>query len=100
MDEVTCKRSIHGVVAYSRGAMYFLDSHDASSSGKSADVPVAERATTLETIGAEYVVNICADGKPTKRAMRNILQATYPHIIVSFCMAHCLSNLVKSSHIF
>lgn len=91
----TRKRSIHGVVAYSRGETYFVDSHDASGTGKSAEVLAAEWATTLETVGAENVIAICADGEPANRAAGAILQATYPRITVCFCMAHCLNNLIK-----
>lgn len=91
----TRKRCIHGVVAYSRGETYFVDSYDASGTGKSADVLAVEWASTIETIGAANVVAICADGEPTNRAAGSILEATYPHLTVSFCMAHCLNNLVK-----
>ena len=38
----TRKRSIHGLVAYSKGEMYFVASHDATETGKSADVLAAE----------------------------------------------------------
>lgn len=38
----TRSRSIHGVIAYSRGQSYFISSHDASGTGKSAEQLVRE----------------------------------------------------------
>ncbi|MCO5581970.1 hypothetical protein L7F22_035859 [Adiantum nelumboides] len=58
----TRKRSIHGFVAYSSGEMYFVHSHDATESGKSADVLSAEWSAAIETIGAEHVVAFIKDG--------------------------------------
>ena len=91
----TRKRSIHGVVAYSKGESYFVDSHDASETGKSADVLAAEWATTIEMLGADYVVAVVADGEPANRAAGVILANSYPKITVCLCMAHCLNNLLK-----
>ena len=53
----THKQSINQVVDYSHGEIYFINSHDAFNFKKLADVLVAERATTLETMGEENVVN-------------------------------------------
>ena len=91
----THKRSIHGVVAYSRGEVYFVDSHDAFGTEKSTDMLAAEWACTMETLGPQHVVAICADGEPANRAVGSILEGMYPHLTVSFCMAHCLNNLIK-----
>ncbi|KAH7433433.1 hypothetical protein KP509_07G069500 [Ceratopteris richardii] len=89
------RRSIHGVVAYSRGEMYFISSHDASDTGKSADVLAAEWASAIEIVGPSNVVCIVADGEPANRAAGAIIENLYPHIIVCFCMAHCLNNILK-----
>ena len=91
----TRKRSIHGVVAYSKGESYFVDSHDASETGKSADVLAAEWATTIEMLGPDYVVAVVADGEPVNKATGVILANSYPKITVCLCMAHCLNNLLK-----
>ena len=54
----TRKRSIHGVVAYSPREVYFVDSHDASGTGKPADMVAAEWACTMETFEPQDVVAI------------------------------------------
>ncbi|KAH7331702.1 hypothetical protein KP509_20G047100 [Ceratopteris richardii] len=89
------RRSIHGVVAYSRGEMYFISSHDASETGKSADVLASEWASAIEIVGPSNVVCIVADGEPANRASGAVIENMYPHIIVCFCMAHCLNNILK-----
>ena len=91
----TRKRSIHGVVAYSRGEMYFISSHDASGSGKSADALASEWAEAINFVGSELVVQFVVDGEAANRAAGVIIQVMYPHVTVSFCMAHCLNNLLK-----
>lgn len=91
----TRRRSIHGVVAYSRGEMYFIDSHDASSTGKSAQVLASEWAITMDKVGANDVIAIVTDGENANRAAGSIIQGLYPHITVTYCMAHCLNNLLK-----
>ena len=91
----TRKRSIHGVVAYSRGEMYFIHSHNASGSGKSADVLATEWTEAIEFVGSELVVQFVVDGEAANRAAGAILQGMYPHVTVSYCMAHCLNNLLK-----
>ena len=91
----TRKRSIHGLVAYSRGEMYFVTSHDASGTGKSADVLAGEWASGIEIIGSEHVVCFVADGEASNRAAGAIIEGMYPHMTVSYCMAHCLNNLLK-----
>ncbi len=73
----------------------FVDSHDASDTGKSTDMLAGEWATTLETIGPEYVVQIVADGEASNRAAGALMENLYPTLTVSFCMAHCLNNLLK-----
>lgn len=88
-------QSVHkGVVAYFGGEMFFVDSYDAFDFGKSADVLAAESATNLETIG-HTVVSKCTDGKLANRTAIIILQATYSHIIVFYCMTCCLNIFVK-----
>ncbi|KAH7281866.1 hypothetical protein KP509_36G067000 [Ceratopteris richardii] len=94
------RRSIHGVVAYSRGEMYFISSHDASDTGKSADVLAAdvlaaEWASAIEIVGPSNVVCIVAYGELANRVAGAIIENLYPHIIVCFCMAHCLNNILK-----
>ncbi len=91
----TRRRSIHGVVAYCKGEMYFAHSHDATETGKSADVLAGEWATAIETIGSELVVGIVTDGEASNRAAGSILEGLYSHVTVSFCFAHCLNNLLK-----
>ncbi|KAH7288138.1 hypothetical protein KP509_31G014000 [Ceratopteris richardii] len=81
----TQRRSIHGVVAYSRGEMYFISSHDASETGKSADVIASEWASAIEMV----------DGEAANRAVAQIIESMYPHISVCFCMAHSLNNILK-----
>ena len=49
----THKRSIHGVVAYTRGEMYFVDSHDTFGSGKSVDVLIAIVAKEFRNVKYE-----------------------------------------------
>ncbi|KAH7438979.1 hypothetical protein KP509_04G039900 [Ceratopteris richardii] len=68
------RRSIHGVVAYSRGEMYFISSHDASETRKSADVLAAEWASGIEIVGPSNVVCIVADGEPSNRAAGAIIE--------------------------
>lgn len=41
-------RSIHGIIAYSRGNTFFVSSHDASPTGKYADVIVEEWAEAID----------------------------------------------------
>lgn len=77
MDGVTGRRSIHGVVAYSRGETFFANSHDASETGKNAKVLAAEWASTLEMVGAaEHVMAMCMDGEASNRAAGVILNAS------------------------
>lgn len=73
------KRSIHGLVSYSRGEMYFVSSHDASGMRKSADVLAGEWAS----------------GEAANRAAGAIIEGMYPHMTVSYCMAHYLNNILK-----
>lgn len=91
----TRKRSIHGMVAYSRGRMQFISSHDASGTGKTADQLVEEWAEGIEKVGPENVIQFLADGEATNRAAGLKLEDRYPHITFSPCFAHCLSNLLK-----
>ncbi|KAI5057894.1 hypothetical protein GOP47_0027909 [Adiantum capillus-veneris] len=91
----TRKRSIHGVVAYSRGEMYFVESHDASDSGKAVEMLAAEWTSTIEITGPENVFCMVADGEASNRAAGAIIEGMYPSIHVTFCMAHCLNNLLK-----
>lgn len=91
----TRKRSIHGLVAYSRGEMYFVEAHDASDIGKSAEALAGEWTSAIEIIGPQNVVSFVVDGEASNRAAGAIIERRYPHIFVSFCMAHCLNNLLK-----
>lgn len=91
----TRRRSIHGMVAYCKGEMYFAHSQDATATGKGADVLAAEWAATIETIGSKLVIGFVTDGEASNRAAAVILESMYPHLTVSFCMAHCLNNLLK-----
>ncbi|KAH7288100.1 hypothetical protein KP509_31G012000 [Ceratopteris richardii] len=75
--------------------MYFISSHDASETGKSADILAAEWASAIEIVGPSNVVCIVADGEPSNRASGAIIENLYPHIVVCFCMAHCLNNILK-----
>ncbi|KAH7316139.1 hypothetical protein KP509_21G079600 [Ceratopteris richardii] len=83
------------MVPYSRGEMYFISSHDASDTGKPADVLASEWASAIEIVGQSNVVCIVADGEPSNRDAGAIIENLYPHIIVCFCMAHCLNNILK-----
>ena len=49
----------------------------------------------IEIIGPDNVVQIVADGEAANRAAGQIVMQMYSHITVSFCMAHCLNNLLK-----
>ena len=91
----TRRCSIHGVVAYSRGEMYFIDSHDASDTRKSAQVLASEWASTIEKVGVENVLTVVTDEENTNRAAGTIIQALHPNTTVTFCMTHCLTNLLK-----
>ncbi|KAH7287093.1 hypothetical protein KP509_32G038100 [Ceratopteris richardii] len=75
--------------------MYFISSHDASETGKSVDVLASEWASAIEIAGPSNVVCIVADGEPANRAAGAVIENMYPHIIVCFCMAHCLNNILK-----
>ena len=75
--------------------MYFINSHDASGSGKSADVLAAEWTEAIEFVGSDLVVQFVVDGEAANRATGAIVQGMYPHVTVSYCMAHCLNNLLK-----
>ncbi|KAH7297148.1 hypothetical protein KP509_26G055900 [Ceratopteris richardii] len=68
------RRSIHGVVAYSRGEMYFLSSHDASSTGKSVTVLASEWATSIEIVGPSNVVCIVTDGEAANKEASHIIE--------------------------
>ena len=76
----THKRSIHGMVAYSRGEMYFISSHDASGSGKSADVLAGEWIDGIEMIGPNVIIGFAVDGESSNRAAGDIVQDAYKHI--------------------
>ena len=91
----TRRRSIHGMVAYCKGEIYFAHSHDATLSGKGADILAGELASAIETIGSNVVVGFVIDGEATNRAVAVILESMYPRLTVSFCMAHGLNNLLK-----
>ena len=47
--------------------MYFISSHDASDTGKSANVLAAEWASAIEIIGPHMVVGFIADGEAMER---------------------------------
>ena len=75
--------------------MYFISSHDASRTGKSSNALATEWVSSIEIIGLHMVVGFVTDGKVANRATGAILEGMYPHITMSFCMAHCLNNLLK-----
>ncbi|KAH7431480.1 hypothetical protein KP509_08G050500 [Ceratopteris richardii] len=54
--------------------MYFLSSHDASSTGKSASVLASEWATSIEIVGPSNVVCIVTDGEAANREASHIIE--------------------------
>ncbi|KAH7293732.1 hypothetical protein KP509_28G039600 [Ceratopteris richardii] len=54
-----------------------------------------EWASAIEIVGLSNVVCIVADGEPANRIVGAIIQNLFPHIVVCFCMAHCLNNILK-----
>ena len=49
----------------------------------------------IEIIGPHIVVGFVANGEATNWAARAILEGMYPHMTLSFWMAHGLNNLLK-----
>ncbi|WP_219824433.1 DUF domain-containing protein, partial [Enterobacter cloacae complex sp. 4DZ1-17B1] len=72
-----------------------MESHDASDSGKAAEMLAAEWTSTIEITVPENFLCMVADGEASNRTAGAIIEGMYPNIHVTFCMAHCLNNLLK-----
>lgn len=76
--------------------MYFVASHNASSTSKSADAFAMDWTIAIEIIDCELIVCFVAHNEATTKTEGQIIEGSYSHIIaISFFMAQSFNFFVN-----